>query len=141
MSIRITYNADMMKIMSLFENITHTQLKDTFVDDNSLLTFIVKEGQIKKAVGKKAENVKKLERLLNRKIKIVEFNPLIESFINNLIFPLKIKNIDNFEDIITVEAEDIKTRGIIIGRNAKNLRNIENIAKTYFPNLKEIKVK
>ena len=69
---KITYNAELLKIMMLFERITRAKLKDAFYDNNSLLTFIVAENEIGKAIGKKAVNVKKLERLLKRKIKIVE---------------------------------------------------------------------
>ncbi len=56
---KITYNADLLKIMSLFEKITRTRIKDCFIDNNSLLTFVVPDFQIGKAVGKNAVNVKK----------------------------------------------------------------------------------
>ena len=66
---KIVYDSDLLKLMNLFEQITKANLKDCFVDDNGLLTFIVQEGEIGKAIGKKAVNVKNLEKMLNRKIK------------------------------------------------------------------------
>lgn len=140
MNSKIIYDTDMIKIMSLFESITRTKLKDFFKDHKETLNFIVVKGEIGKAVGKKASNVKKLEKLLNRKIKIVEFDSKLKRFIKNIIFPLKTKNISEYEGIITIDSEDSKTRGILIGRNAQNLRNLEQITKKYFPELKEIKV-
>ena len=135
----IKYDNKSLKIMSLFEKITRTRLKDSFVDDNELLTFIIEEGQIRKAVGKQAVNVKKLEKLLNRKIKILEFNTNIINFIKNLIYPLKARDIKQDNEEIVLVGPDVKTKGLLIGKNAKNLRNTETIVKKYFP-IKEIKV-
>ena len=140
MSIKTSFNSDTIRLMSLFEKITKAHLKDCFSDQNDLLLFVVNQGDLWKAVGKKAANVKKLEGLLNRKIKIVGFDSDMKGFINNLIFPLKIKNIIREEDVLTLEPEDTKTRGLLIGRNAKNLRNYEEIIKKYFTDIKELKV-
>ena len=129
-----------LKLMSLFESITRSRLKDCFVDKNEMLTFVVQPGEIGKAIGKQAINVKRLEKMLNRKIKIVEFNPDALAFVRNLIFPLRSRNVTENEGIVTIESEDTKTRGLIIGRNALNLRNFEAIAQKYYPQIKEIKV-
>lgn len=133
------YDNQTLKTMSLFEKITRSRIRDMFIDDNELMTFIVEKGQLGKAVGKKAENVKKLEKLLNRKIKILEINPELIGFVKNLIFPLKAKEIKKEDKIITIEGPDTKTKGLLIGKNAKNLRNTEKIVKKYFE-IEEIKV-
>jgi len=133
------YNNEILKIMSLFEKITRTEIKDAFIDDNDLLTFIVKEGQLGKAIGKKAVNVKRIEDMLKRKIKILEFSPVMIKFIKNLIYPLKAEEIIQEGSIVIIKGPDTKTKGLLIGRNAKNLRNTEKIVKKYFP-LEEIKV-
>lgn len=125
--------------MSLFAKITRATLKDCFLDNYNLLTFIVKEGEMGKAIGKKGFKVKLLEKSMNRKIKIVEFNPDMLSFTRNIIFPLRTKSIEGDEKIIIIEAIDSKTRGLLIGRSAENLRNYEKIVKRYF-NIDEIKV-
>lgn len=135
----VKYDNQTLKTMSLFEDLTRTRLKDSFVDNNELLTFIVEQGQLGKAVGKKAVNVIKLEKLLNRKIKILEFNPDLIRFVKNLIYPLKAKDIVQEEDEIIIEGPDTKTKGLLIGKNAKNLRNTEKIVQKYF-DIKEIKV-
>lgn len=136
---KIVYDSDLLKLMNLFEQITKSNLKDCFVDDNGLLTFVVQEGEIGKAIGKKAVNVKNLEKMLNRKIKIVEFNPHLLQFVKNLIIPLKIEEADQEEKVVILTSPDINTKGLLIGRNAKNLRNTEKIVKKYF-DIDEIKV-
>ncbi len=135
----VKYDNESLKVMSLFEKVTRTRLKDSFVDNNGLLTFIVNERELGRAVGKQAVNVKKLEKLLNRKIKILEFNSNIINFIKNLIYPLKAREIKQEGEEIIIEDPDVKTKGLLIGKNAKNLRNTESIVKKYFQ-INEIKV-
>ena len=136
---KIKYDLSLMKFMSFFESLTNTRLKDCFIDKNSLLVFVVEENQIAKAIGKKGVNVKNIKEKLNRKIKIVEFNPHLEIFIANLINPLKAKEIKIDEKIVTIVGPDTKTKGLLIGRNGQNLRNYEEIVNRYF-DIKEIKV-
>lgn len=125
--------------MSLFNSITQAKLKDYIVDDNGQSIFIVEQNDIGKAIGKKASNVKLLENKLNRKIKIVEFNPEVLQFIKNIVFPLKLQNVELEDKTVKIEAPDTKTRGLLIGRSAKNLRNIEKIIKRYF-DIEEVKI-
>lgn len=137
---KILYTGETLKLMSLFESITRTRLKDCFIDSNNILTFIVVNGDIGKAIGKDASNVKKLENMLNRKIKIVEFDSSVLGFIRNLVYPIRPRNVVEEADIVTIESSDSKSRGLLIGRNASSLRNFEAITKKYYPKLKEIKV-
>lgn len=137
--IKIKYDLNLMKFMSFFESLTNTKLKDCFIDNNSLLVFVVEENQIAKAIGKKGVNVKRIKEKLNRKIKIVEFNPHLETFVANLINPLKAKEIKINDKVITIVGPDTKTKGLLIGRSGQNLRNYEEIVKRYF-DINEIKV-
>ena len=127
-----------MKFMSLFESITRSKLKDCIIKENMIL-FIVQPNEIGKAVGAKGVNVRKLERILKKKVKIVEFNPEPVNFIKNLVHPLQVKEITEDKGTYTLAPVDLKTRGLLIGRNATHLRAYEEIIKRYFP-LKELKV-
>ena len=135
---KIIYDLQAMKIMTLFESITHAKLKDCILE-KELALFVVDEGEIGKAIGKKGFNVKKLERMLKRKIKIVEYSPNIQQFIKNLVHPAQLKDIKEENDVITLVPADLTTRGVLIGRNASALRFSETIIKRYFT-LKELKV-
>ena len=127
---KIKYDIDLMKFMQLFENITHAKIKDCISHEQ--LIFIVQENEIGKAIGKGGSNVRRLEDLLKKKIKIVEFNSDIKQFIRNFILPLKVKDINQEENIITIEGPDTKTKGLLIGRERKNLENLKSIVKRYF---------
>jgi N utilization substance protein A len=135
---KITFDTELLKLMALFENITHAQLKDCFFDREKLV-FLVDEGEMGKALGKNKMNIVKLEKMLKRKVKIVEFNPNRLQFITNYLAPLRVIGIREEDDIVTVTGADTKTKGLIIGIKAQNLRNLEKIASKYFT-VQEIKV-
>ncbi len=129
---RIKYSVELMKFISLFESLTKANIKDCFFDDNGQLFFIVEQGDIGKAVGKKGLNVKKLKNMLKRKFRVVEYNDDVVQFIKNLVYPLRLGAVEMNDDVIEIKGLDTKTKGLLIGRNAINIRNYENIVKRYF---------
>ncbi len=134
-------SADLMKFMSMFESVTRVGLKDCFVDETTdVLTFIVPQGKIGKALGKGAANIKTMERKLNRRIKIVEYSDDVKTFIKSLLLPLRISDISEIDDrVFQIETQDRKSRGVILGRSASNLRSLEKVTRRFF-DVKEIKV-
>jgi transcription termination/antitermination protein NusA len=135
---KIIFNSDMIKIMSIFTNITSVNAKDC-IESNNKMIFIVDENMAGKAIGKQGINIKKLEAKIKKKVKIVEYNKDVIRFIQNLIYPYKAKDIVMEDNIYTITPIDNYTRGLLIGRNAINLNENENIIKRYF-NIKKIKV-
>ena len=57
-----------------------------------------------------------------------------------MIMPLKVESIEQVDDMVILHDQDTKTKGLPIGRNAQNLRNLEKNVQRFFPALKEIKV-
>ncbi len=137
---KIVYDENTLKKMTLFESITGAKLKDFFDDEvQGRLVFIVSPGNLWRALGKGSVNVKKLEKSFGRKIKIVEFNADLITFIKNMAHPLKINDVIEEDGIVTIRHEDMQTKGLLIGKNARNLRNMETNIRRYFE-VKEIKV-
>ncbi len=132
-------DAELIRLMSFFEKKTGAKLKDCFFDQNQKLTFIVTPGNIGKAIGKGAKTLRKLEELLSRRIRIAQYSPDRALFIQSLVSPLKLVDIEEFDDIIVLKGADEKTNGLLIGKQARNLRNLEWMVRRYFP-CKEIKV-
>lgn len=133
------YDLELLKFFSFFEKITHVAAKDCLVDASGALVFVVPEEKISKAVGKQGANAKKLHTAMNRKIKILAFNPDLKSFVKNVVHPIKVADINEEDGVVTIKSQDHASRGLLIGRNAQNLRNFESIVKRFFE-IKEIKV-
>lgn len=126
--------------MALFDKITQVPLKDCFEDNNLLLTFVVDVRDVGKAIGKGALLVRKLEQLFKRKVRIIGFHREIQECMKQIIYPLRVSSIELQNNILFLKSDDRKTKSLLIGRNAQNLRNSEAILKRYFPDIVEVKV-
>ncbi len=136
------FDTNDLQTIAHFEKLTHVKVRD-YYDHNDRLIFIIETGGLLRALGENGANVKKLSTQLNRRIKVAEFNPDVKLFIRNLIHPLKVEKMDAdtpSEGIITLSDNDVKTKGLIIGAKAQNLRFYERVVQKYFPEVKEIKV-
>ncbi len=137
----IKYDAELLKAMTFFENATHAKLKDCYLDSHTdMMTFVVMPGEIGKAVGKGGSNVRRLEDAFKKRIKIAEYADDLLQFVKNMIMPLRVEMAEQVDDVVVLHDQDIKTKGLLIGRNAGNLRNLEKNVQRFFPALKEIKV-
>jgi N utilization substance protein A len=134
---RIKYNLDVMKYISLFESLTGAKVKDCIANEN--VFFIVHENEMGKAIGKQGSNIKRVENALKKKIRLAEFNGDVCQFVQNLIYPLKAKEIKEEDSIVTIYCDDMKTRGMLIGRDRHNINSTTEIVKRYF-DVTEIKV-
>ena len=77
--------------------------------------------------------------MLNKKIKIVEFSPDVKQFIRNFVMPLQVNDITEEGGVINIAGPDTKTKGLLIGRDRKNLDNLKKIVSRYFK-VEDIKV-
>lgn len=119
----LTLNTESIRLITLFENLTGTVVKDCIVDDlNNTVYFVIEEGKMGIAIGKNGGSIKNAENLIKKTIKIFEFSGDLNCFIKNLIpqaYEVKIKN----EEGIMVEVKVDKTdKAIVIGREGKNLK-------------------
>jgi N utilization substance protein A len=119
----------------LFQDLTRTTVVDC-VDAEDRLIFVVKAGDIGKAIGKKGENVGKLKRLVNKDIHIVEFSEDPEKFVANVFRNYDVRGvaIEQRGDIThaTVTVEPTK-KGRAIGKEGRNLRLSRDLIARHHP--------
>ncbi len=131
-------NRDLIQYIGLFEKITRTSVKNCFFQGECLV-FVVSPGQKSKAIGKSAVNVKKISSLIKKKIKIVEFNSDPVKFINGYIYPVEAETVRNDKGGIEVRVKSLSDKGLLIGRNGKNLDDLKSVVDYYFK-IKDIKI-
>jgi transcription termination/antitermination protein NusA len=139
----LKYDASAMKYFSVFENVTKTSLKDCFLTNNTLI-FCVESGKAKLAVGKDGLNIKKLNNMLNKDIKVIEFSKNIVDLVRNSIFPLRTKSIEIVEEedkkIINISFKSSKERRILLDNDQKKLKLLKEIIKRYDPKVTDIRI-
>lgn len=124
----VTFNTDSIRLITLFENLTGTVVKDCVVDAaNNTVYFVIAEGKIGIAIGKGGGSVKNAERLIKKNIKIFEFSGDLNCFIKNLIPQASEIRIKNGEKISVEVRVDKKDKAIVIGRDGKNLKVYKNL--------------
>lgn len=132
---KITYTKELLAQMALFSRETGALLKDSFEIEDTLY-FIIEPGDMGKAIGKQGRVVKELQFKLKKRIRLIEYNPDVVQFIANIIYPLK-ADISEKDGNIIIKSPDRAIKGQLIGRNAKNLNMLGDVAKRYF-GIKEI---
>lgn len=133
MSADIVLTEDTLRYISLFENITKTNVIDC-MDADDKLVFVVEAGQGNTAVGKKGEHVIKLKDKTGKNIQVVEYSDDPEQFVKNVFHiyePQKVE-IEQRGNVthatITVNPE---LKGRAIGKAGKNLRIARDIVNRH----------
>jgi len=126
-----------MRFIALFESITGATVKDCIVDnDLNRIIFIVKEGNIGMAIGRRGKNIRLLERMTGKKHEVIEHSENPAQFIKNALKPAKVDEIRISEradgKTIAVVSVNPKDKGVAIGKNGRNAERIRFLAKRYF---------
>ena len=132
--IKIKYDINLMKFISFFENLTRAKVKDCIDSGSgSSLIFVVQKGEIGKAIGKNASNIKRLENMLKRKVRIIEYDEDVVKFVRNVLAPIKVEEVELVDSKVVIRDNDMKKKGMVIGRDASNLKKHKEIVSRYFP--------
>jgi len=126
-----------MSHIALFESITGATARDCIIDDDfNRIIFVIKEGDVGAAIGRRGKNIFLLEKMTGKKHEVIEFSEDPAQFIKNALKPARVREIRVSERpdgktmaVVSVEPRD---KGIAIGRNGKNAERIRFLAKRYF---------
>lgn len=126
-----------MKLMTLFESMSGAKVKDCIA--NKKIIFIIGENEMGKAIGRNGVNIKRMENMVKKKIKLIEFSDDVLQFVKNAVYPAEISSVEQENDIIKIRGKDTSTKAMLIGRERQNINYLTNIVKRYF-DVKEIRV-
>lgn len=133
-------DTERIQLINEIEKITKVPVKDLYEHQGKFIILVDQE-QARKAVGQGGKTLQLLEKKLGKTFKVIEHDKDLHTFIQNVMLPLKAAKIEDTGDgEVTVTGNDEKTRGLMIGAKAQNLRFTERVVQKYYPDLKEIKV-
>ena len=133
----IKFTSREMRFIALFQSITGASVKDCIVDsDLNRIIFVVKEGSIGMAIGKRGKNIHLLEKMTGKKHEVIEHSDNPAQFIKNALKPAKVDEVRITERMdgktIAVISVNPKDKGVAIGKNVRNAERIRFLAKRYF---------
>ena len=134
---RVRLTAKEMGLIALFQTFTGASVEDCIIDDkNDRIIFVVKQGNVGLAIGRGGRRIKMLERLLRKRLEVVEYVDDAREFLINALRPVRVQGFRLTEKpdgrriaVITVDPRD-KARAI--GKNGRNAEKLRLLAKKYF---------
>src|SRR3989338_1210366 len=126
----IQYDMQSIGLINLFEKSTGAKVKDFFIEDETLV-FVVHHKELRKALEKGGEKIKRFSFSAKKRVRVIEFNENIEKFVMNLLYPLRPET-ELKEGILFIKGKDAKEKGQIYGREKTNLKRIQGIIHKYF---------
>jgi N utilization substance protein A len=128
-----TINMQDMRYLNLFGKITRVNTRFCF-RYNETIVFCIPKERISKAVGKRGSNVKKLNEILGRKIRIIASPRGIEdvkSFIEDIVKPVVFKDLEIKDNEIILAAGN-QSKAALIGRNKRRFLEMQKIVSDFF---------
>jgi transcription antitermination factor NusA-like protein len=125
----------LMRYINLFSRTTKVQTTKVFVYNNQIV-FAVPKAKVSAAIGKGASNIKRMNDILRKKIKIVAM-PAIDSdegivkFLADVVAPVEFVRADikNGSVVITAGRE---SKAALIGRNRTREKELGEVLKNFF---------
>ena len=120
----IELSKDDIKCITAFESLTGATVKDFLITD-SAVAFVVKQGDLGRAIGKKGANITRVRQMFARQVLVFEDSDDVGQFIRNLFGNVQVKNINIHEKMdsktafVGVEGQD---RGSAIGKNGERIK-------------------
>lgn len=132
---RVKLNEDKIRKIALFEKITNATALDCIECQNGKkLTFVVKKGEIGKAIGKNGKNIRKFRQMIGKSVDVVEYSENPEDFIANIFSTISVRNIDvlDKEDdrIVRVNVDAIE-KGKAVGRDGWNIKRARELLERH----------
>ena len=133
----IKFTSREMRYIALFQSITGATVKDCIVDpEMNRIIFVVKEGSIGMAIGKRGKNIHLLEKMTGKKHEVIEHSDNPAQFMKNALKPAKVDEVRITERMdgktIAVISVAPRDKGVAIGKNGRNAERIRFLAKRYF---------
>ncbi len=113
------FDTDTLRLITAFENITGTEVRDCIRNDS--LFFLVNQGKVARAIGKKGQMIKTAEKMLGKSIKVFEWADKPEAFIKNMIPQAQKVEINKNGATVSISNKD---RGSVIGKGGSNIKII-----------------
>ncbi len=121
-----------MRYLNLFEKIMKVRTRFC-LKYNETLVFCVPRPFVQKAIGGGGQNIRKMNHILRKRIKVVAFPQGIqdvEYFIRSVVSPVSFKNLEVRNNEVILSGG--KNKAFLIGRNKRRLLEMQKIIRSFF---------
>lgn len=128
-----TLSMQFMRYVNLFNRVTRISTNHCF-EYNNAIVFAVPRRLVSRALGHDNVNLRRLNQVIGRKVKIVAIpygREDIENFVSVITYPVRFKAIEIKDDGAVISAGP-QSKAILIGRNKVRLNEMQNVLGQYF---------
>jgi N utilization substance protein A len=114
--------------------LTKSTALDCVIDDRfDRVIYVIRPGDMGLAIGKKGENIKRLQNVLGKRIEMVEFAESVNTFIANIFKPAEVTGVDGSMEagplnVIVRQRSDL---GIAIGKAGCNIEKARILCRRF----------
>lgn len=113
--------------------LTRATALDCIIDERfDRIVYLIKEGDMGLAIGRKGSNIRKMQRVLGKRIEMVEYSPEIEKFTGNVFKPADVVGVKKEDDgrlTVYINKGDL---GIAIGKGGCTIEKARLLLSRYF---------
>ncbi|MDD3977769.1 NusA-like transcription termination signal-binding factor [Methanomicrobium antiquum] len=115
--------------------VTKSTALDCIIDDSfDRIIYVIKKGDMGFAIGKEGVNIKKMQKVLGRRVEMVEENGELFAFIENIFKPAHIVDVAEDEESkkLNIFVKSRSDLGIAIGKSGCNIEKARILVQKHF---------
>ena len=115
--------------------LTKSTALDCIIDDRfDRVIYIVKQGDMGLAIGKKGDNIKRLQNVLGKRVEMVEYSEDRDEFVTNIFKPAEVDRVeqDSTTGQLNIYVKRKSDLGIAIGKGGCNIEKARLLTRRFF---------
>ena len=115
--------------------LTKSTALDCIIDDRfDRIIYIVKQGDMGLAIGKKGDNIKRLQNVLGKRVEMVEYSEDRDEFVTNIFKPAEVDRVeqDSTTGQLNIYVKRKSDLGIAIGKGGCNIEKARLLTRRFF---------
>ena len=115
--------------------LTKSTALDCVIDDRfDRVIYVIRPGDMGLAIGKKGDNIRRLQNVLGKRIEMVEFADTVDAFITNIFKPAEVTAVEHTPENgpVHVFVRQRNDLGIAIGKAGCNIEKARALSRRFF---------
>lgn len=115
--------------------LTRSTALDCVIDERfDRVIYVIRAGDMGLAIGKKGENIRRLQKVLGRRLEMVEYDETPFTFLSNIVRPAEIARLDEEGEggQVNLRVKRRSDLGIAIGKGGCNVEKARILCKRFF---------